>query len=273
MKFIKLIRRRIHFLPFLLPGILGVAVFYIAPFFIGTALSFRQGAGFGVANYQAVWQSKAFRLAVQNTLSLIGVGVPAMLIYGGFLAVGYQACLRKGMPGCRGLFLMHLLPMVLPSAVIVFFVQMFLPFSEAPQVFWLLTGIFIWKNAPYVFLALFAGLRNIAEEIYDAARVDGAGTRKMLRFITVPLLVPYIGIGVVLAVLGVFRIFRESYLLFGNYPDKSIYLLQNYMNNLFYSLNYGELAAASNYFLSGLTVLFLLLLLMFGKGRKNGKKV
>ena len=133
-----------------------------------------------------------------------------------------------------------------------------------------MTGIFVWKNAPYVFLALFAGLRNISEEVYDAAKVDGAGTWKTLRFITVPLLTPYIGIGAVLAVLGVFRIFRESYLLFGNYPDKSIYLLQNYMNNLFYSLNYGELAAASNYFLAGLTVLFLVLLFVFGRGRKNG---
>jgi len=270
MKIKKCIKFTTRFLPFLLPGLLGVLVFYIVPFVIGTVLSFRQGAGFGGLNYQSVLQSKAFQLAVGNTLRLMGVGVPVMLIYGGFLAVGYQACLRRALSGMRSLFLMHLLPMILPSAVIVFFVQMFLPYSEAPQVFWLLTGIFVWKNAPYVFLALFAGLRNISEEVYDAAKVDGAGTWKTLRFITVPLLTPYIGIGAVLAVLGVFRIFRESYLLFGNYPDKSIYLLQNYMNNLFYSLNYGELAAASNYFLAGLTVLFLVLLFVFGRGRKNG---
>ncbi len=254
---------------FFLPALLGLAVFYIIPFIIGAMLSLRQGTAIGFLNYQNVYHSKAFQLAIGNTLRLIGAGVPIVLAYGCFLAVGFQNCMRRGMNGCRVLFLMHLLPMVLPSAVIVFFVQLFFPYSEAPQVFWLLIGIFVWKNAPYIFLALFAGLKNIPEEVYDAAKVDGAGTWKALRYITFPLLKPYFLVSIVLGILGVFRIFRESYLLFGNYPDKTIYLLQNYMNNLFYALNYGELAAASNYFLGGLMIVPVVVLLILSLRRKH----
>ena len=67
----------------------------------------------------------------------------------------------------------------------------------------------------------------------------------MLRYIMLPLLKPYILVGIVLAFLGVFRIFRESYLLYGYYPDESVYMLQNYLNNHFAKLNYQNIGAAA----------------------------
>ena len=126
-------------------------------------------------------------------------------------------------------------------------------------------GLYIWKNIPYALLAAFLGLRNLSEGVRDAARVDGANGWQMLRHITLPFLKPYILVGAVLALLGIFRIFRESYLLFGNYPDQAVYYLQNYMNNLFYASNYGQLAAASEIFLAAVSVLLLLALYFLGK--------
>jgi multiple sugar transport system permease protein len=53
------------------------------------------------------------------------------------------------------------------------------------------------------------------------------------------------------------RVFRESYLMFGSYPDKALYFIQHYMNNHFAKLNYQTLSAASLLF-------FLPVLLVFG---------
>ena len=247
---------------FLVPGFAGLAIFFLFPLAVSTVMSFQNT---GILNYQQVLQSKAFHLALKNTARLIGWGIPATMILGALVALVFGEMFRKSLPGTRFLFLMYLLPLVLPSAVITLFVEIFLPYSQAPQVFYLMTGIYIWKNVPYVLLAVFLGLRNLPGGICDAARLDGANGWQMLRRIVFPFLKPYLLVGVMLAFLGVFRIFRESYLLFGNYPDQSVYFLQNYMNNLFYSSSYGPLAAASDLFLVGISILLLLALFFLGK--------
>ena len=45
--------------------------------------------------------------------------------------------------------------------------------------------------------------------------------------------------------MNIFKMYRESYLLFGDYPHKSVYMIQNFMNNNFQSVNYQRLSAAS----------------------------
>ena len=248
---------------FLIPGFLGVLVFFLVPLCICLYFSFGAGSAFG--NYDRVLQSQAFRLAVRNTLQLILFGLPVILTGGVLLAIVQWKLLQQGLSGSRTLFSLYLLPIVLPSALVVFFIRMLFPFDTSPEVVWLMVGLYIWKNIPYALLAAFLGLRTLPENIQDAARVDGVNGWQMLRYITFPFLKPYILVGAVLALLGVFRIFRESYLLFGNYPDQSVYYLQNYMNNLFYSSNYGQLAAASELFLAGISALLLAALYFLGK--------
>ena len=200
-------------------------------------------------------EQRATIRVLKQELKLIGMGLPVILAGGVALAIGQWKLLKQGLSGTRTLFSLYLLPIVLPSALVVFFIKILLPFDMAPAVVWLMVGLYIWKNIPYALLAAFLGLRNLPEGVQDAARVDGANGWQMLRHITLPFLKPYILVGAVLALLGIFRIFRESYLLFGNYPDQSVYYLQNYMNNLFYASNYGQLAAASEIFLAAVSVL------------------
>lgn len=244
----------------LLPEIIGLLLFFIIPFSVGAVNSFQTKEGLGFHYYRETFSSTAFRLALYNTGRLLLLGLPVLLTSGCLLALGINSCLKNNIAGSRLLLVGNILPMILPSAVIVFFIQMYFPFFHAPQVFWLLFGIYIWKNLPYILLLYFAGLQSIPEDVYQAAKVDGANSFQVLYYITLPLLKPYALIGVVFATFGVFRVFRESYLLFGNYPDKSVYLLQNYMNNLFYSLNYRQLASTSNFIIVSLTAAFLLIL-------------
>lgn len=248
---------------FFVLGFVGVMAFFLVPLCVCVYFSFNATSALG--NYEKVLQSQAFRLAVGNTFRLIGVGLPVILAGGVLLAIAQWKLLKQGLSGTRILFTLYLLPIVLPSALVVFFIRMVLPYDTAPQVFWLMVGLYIWKNIPYALLATFLGLRNLPDGVQDAARVDGVNGWQMLRYITFPFLKPYILVGSVLALLGIFRIFRESYLLFGNYPDQSVYYLQNYMNNLFYAANYGPLAAASEIFLIGISALLLLALYFLGK--------
>ena len=248
---------------FLLPGFIGIVLFFALPLAITLGMSFTDGEP--LFHYRQVFASKAFLLAVQNTLRLLAAGVPGIMAGGILLAVVFHALFRRHMPGVRLLFLLYLLPLVVPSAVVAFLAELLFPNLQAPKVSWLMAGIYIWKQLPYVLLAAFLGLRSIPEQVYDAARLDGAGGINMLRYIMLPLLKPYILVGIVLAFLGVFRISRESYLIFGAYPDQSVYFLQNYMNNLFYAANYGQLAAVSDLFLVLLSVLLLAALALLGK--------
>ena len=254
---------------FLLPGLVGVAAFFLIPIMIMTATSFSTMGKPGLQNYQLVLQSKAFQLALKNTVRLFASGVPLILVIGTSFALVFRTVMQRDLPGGRFLFLMHLLPLVLPSAVIVLFVEALFPYKAAPQVGVLMTGLYIWKNIPYVLLVAFLGLQSIPEDVRGAAKLDGASGMQLLRHIIFPYLKPYLLVGVVLAFLGVFRIFRESFLLFGNYPDQSVYFLQNYMNNLFYSFSYGQLAAASDLFLAGLSILLLSALYVLGKGERQ----
>lgn len=254
-------RRNKRLAAFLLPGLAGLAVFFMLPMIITVYLSFRSGSGL-LFNYRQVLSSKAFHLALENTLRLVALGIPGTLAGGVAMALVFQAMLRSRIPGTKLLFLMYLLPLVLPSAVVAFLAELFFPDTPATA---LMTGLYLWKNIPYVLLAAFLGLRNIPDPVYDAAQLDGASGGRLLRHILLPLLRPYILVGTVLSLLGVFRIFRESYLLYGSYPDKSVYYLQNYMNNLFFSSSYGQLAAASDLFLLGLSGLLLLTLVFLGK--------
>lgn len=251
---------------FLLPGLAGLAVFFMIPMVIMAMMSFTPMGEPGFGYYRQVLQSKAFQLALMNTLRLLVSGIPVILLTGVLFALVFQAIIQRDLPGGQFLFLMHLLPLVLPSAVTVLFVEAFFPYSSAPQVGILMTGLYIWKNIPYVLLVAFLGLRSIPVDVSGAAKLDGANGMQLLRYIILPYLKPYLLVGIVLALLGVFRIYRESYLLFGNYPDQSVYYLQNYMNNLFYSFSYGQVAAASDLFLAGLSILVITALYSLGKG-------
>lgn len=254
---------------FILPGLAGLAVFFMIPIVIMVMMSFSAMGELSFQHYQQVLQSKAFQLALGNTLRLLVSGVPLILIVGVLFALVFHMIMQQDLPGGRFLFLMHLLPLVLPSAVTVLFVEAFFPYSSAPQVGILMTGLYIWKNIPYVLLVAFLGLRSIPADVSCAAKLDGANGMQLLRFITLPYLKPYLLVGIVLALLGVFRIYRESYLLFGSYPDQSVYFLQNYMNNLFYSFSYGQVAAASDLFLAGLSILLISALYRLGKGGRQ----
>ena len=111
--------------------------------------------------------------------------------------------------------------------------------------FWILVFSYIWKNLGYNIILWLAGLNSISKEIYESAKVDGASDFQCFTKITIPCLKPTLYTISVLSLLNSFKVFREAYLVAGDYPDKSMYLLQHLFNNWFVNLDLDKMAAAA----------------------------
>ena len=111
--------------------------------------------------------------------------------------------------------------------------------------FWVLVLSYLWKNLGYDMVLWMAGLAGIPREIYEAARVDGAGEWSCFTKITLPNLLPSLYTISVLSFLNSFKVFREAWLVAGDYPQQSMYLLQHLYNNWFRELAFDKIAAGS----------------------------
>jgi len=118
-------------------------------------------------------------------------------------------------------------------------------FLSGGAAFWVLVGTYLWRNIGYDMILWLAGLDAIPAAMYEAAAVDGANGRQIFWKITLPNLPPTLGLIAILSILNTFKVYREAYLVAGNYPDSSMYLLQHLFNNWFASLDLGRLSAAA----------------------------
>jgi multiple sugar transport system permease protein len=79
----------------------------------------------------------------------------------------------------------------------------------------------VWKNFGYNMIILLAGLQNIPNELYEAARIDGASAFARFRFVTLPMLAPILTIVAILTVAGYFQLFAEPYVMTQGGPLQS----------------------------------------------------
>lgn len=101
----------------------------------------------------------------------------------------------------------------------------------------------IWKSTPFVALVLLAGLQGISRDLYESARVDGANWRHVLRFITIPMLMPIIiTIGMFMLVWQL-AVFDLPFLMTGGGPGFSTTVMAQKIYLETNSLNYGYAAS------------------------------
>lgn len=252
---------------FLLPSLLGVAVFVLAPFLDVVKRSFLTAVTeewTGVGNYQTVFVNQAFRLAVSNTLRFTAVCLPMLIGLGLFLAV--QLSRLKQMQLIKSMFLF---PLAMPAATVVLIWKMLfsepgflnsglsslglLPGGEPVDymgtgaAFWVLVLSYIWKNLGYTIVLWLAGILTVSTDMTEAARVDGASESQCFWRVVFPNLKGSLYTITVLSFLNSFKVFREAYLVAGSYPHESMYLLQHLFNNWFANLELDKMAAAAVY--------------------------
>ena len=265
---------------FLLPGFCGVVFFSFLPFMDVIRRSFVQvvsGRFCGLENYRIVLHNRAFLLAVKNTLRFLLVCLPLLLgisLALAFLLHAWQMAFHQKL---RLLKAAYLVPMAIPAASLVLlwklmfdkhgFVNGILHLCGIHAVDWMNTGAaffvlvfsYIWKNLGYTMVLWLAGLSSISPDLYEAAEMDGAGRMTQFFKITLPLIRPLIFTIVVLSFLNSFKVFREAYLVAGNYPQEDMYLLQHLFNNWFTDLSVDKMAAGSVLLALVITVFVLLL--------------
>lgn len=258
---------------FLAPSLAGVAVFTGIPFLDVVKRSFQDVMGtqfVGWKNYQAVAENDAFRLAAANTLRFLAVCIPLLLAvsFGAALLItgaggGRQKKEKIGIAQIARTTLV--LPMAVPTASMVLIWKIFLcPDGVLNQIlsritknawetdwafskwaFPVLLLTYLWKHTGYDMLLWLAGLLGIPQELYEAARMDGAGAWARLRYITLPELGGTFRLVGILSVVNSFRVYREAYLLAGPYPEASIYFIPHLFAHWFLTLDIQKMTAAA----------------------------
>ncbi len=227
----------------LVPSFLGIAVFFLLPYirvlYYSVINNQFQKKFVWFDNYIEVLGNEYFRLAMKNSLLLITIGVPVLLLLSLLLSFLLSFSMRK-FGFLRDLFIF---PMVVPTAAIVLVWREFFAASETALPIYVL---FVWKNLGLCMILLTAALTTIEKEIYESARLDGAGALRLHMQISVPLITPTLFFTLLLAIMNTFKIFKESFLFYGGkYPPDHSYTLQYYMNNNFLKFDYQSLASGS----------------------------
>ena len=114
-----------------------------------------------------------------------------------------------------------LIPYLLPSVTVALSFRMML----SPNY-----GIInIWQNAPFVFLLLYAAMQAIPKSQYEAAKIDGASYPALVRYVTIPGILPVLALSALLRTIDSFRIFDKVNLLTGGGPANSTTTITQYL--------------------------------------------
>lgn len=275
---------------YLMPSLIGVSVFVLIPFCDAIRRSMFEamsGKFVWFNNYIELFQNSSFISAVKNTVRFTFTGIPILLVISLFLAIILNSFKKSG----EFFKTVFLVPMAVPIASVVFLWQIFFDdygiinsilsefsldsvrFMTTDAAFYVLLFSYLWKNIGYDMILWLAGLTQIPTELYEAAELDGAGPAAKFRYITLPLLKPTMFITVIISLINSFKVFREAYLVAGNYPDKSIYMLQHIFNNWFLKLDIQKMCTAAVLLVAAVSIVIAAVkVVMEWNERKNEKK-
>jgi len=254
---------------FVLPALAIYALFVLAP----VADSFRMSlfhwssAGatpewVGTANFARLARDGVFWSALWHNGLLLGmslaVQIPAALLLATLLSYPIRG---------RALFrTVFFAPMVMPSvAIAVLWSYVYLPeqglldgvirlFNASFGGDWLgsprtaLACVFVticWRFTGFYMVLFMAGIASIPEELYDAARMDGASEWECFRHITLPMLRPMIAVAATLCVIGSLKYFDLVYMMAQGAPEESRELLATYMYRLAFESGQGRFGYAA----------------------------
>lgn len=248
---------------FLVPSLIGVGVFFVIPFLIVIYYSMidnpisNQFVWF--ENFIMVFRNLAFRKAAGNTLIFSLIAVPLAVVLSLLLAM----LLELKLPFKSQLRSFFLSPLMVPTASIVLIWQVLfhnngtmnsiLAFFGMPKVDWLnsdyaqivIVILFLWKNLGYNMILFMAALASVPESLLEAAYMENANSFQVFWNVKLRYLTSTILFVTIMSLINSFKVFREVYLLKGDYPFETMYMLQHFMNNTFKSLDYQKMSSAA----------------------------
>jgi len=207
----------------------------------------------GLANYAALSDDALFRAGLVNTVIFAVCAVGGQMMLGFLLAL---LCCRvtRGQVLYRTVFI---LPILIPGIVVgaIWKLMLNYDFGLVNQAIgllgfaaqdWLGTPqtalasvilVDIWHWTPFCFLLFLAGLESLPQDVYEAARIDGASIWQELRYVTLPLMLPTIMVTFVFRLMVAFKVFDEVYLLTGGGPGTATEVLSFTIYQRFFTEN------------------------------------
>jgi multiple sugar transport system permease protein len=231
------------------PALIVIAVFFAVPVVMGLALSLTDFDLYALAdlstlrfvgldNYGRLLRTPLFWQALGNTLYFVAVGVPASL----GLSLGAALLLNAGVAKWQALFRTALFAPVVTTVVAVAVIWRYLlhtryglinqalaglgidPVDWLGDPHWSMPAIILfaaWKNFGYNMVILLAALQAVPRELYEAARVDGAGSLRQFTDLTFPMLTPTLVMVAIMTLAGYFQLFAEPYVMTQGGPLRS----------------------------------------------------
>ncbi len=278
---IRSIRRAAYF--FLAPALIPIFAFFFLPALAAFVLSFTdfdiyslgnfQYARFiGLKNYRQLLQDPLFWKAMANTFYYVLIGGPLSIA----VSLGTALLINSKLVRFRSFFQTIYFAPVVTTLVAVAVVWRFIyhprfgllnyalgffgvdPIDWLGDPAWAMPAIIImsvWKNFGYNMIIFVAGLQNIPSQLYEAARMDGAGAWQQFKSITLPMLAPTTIFVSIIAMIGNFQLFTEPYVMTQGGPVNStlsIVLLMYQQGFRWWNLGY---AAAIAFVLFGVILL------------------
>lgn len=259
---------------------LGFLLFTAGPIVAALVLSFTswQGRGLpewnGIANYVEMFTADPlFWKSVKVTFLFAALYLPASIVIGLAMAMLMNQKLR----GVKVFRTIYYLPSVLSGVAVAilwnfvfhreygilnWFVGLFgvgpIPWLQDPA--WVLPALAmmqLWGVGSSIIIYL-GGLQGIPTELYEVARIDGAGWWQTLRSVTLPMMSPVIFFQVILGLIATFQVFTQAYVMTGGGPDNaSLFYALNIYNKAFVQLRLGYASALS-------VVLFVIIVIVTG---------
>ena len=220
---------------FALPWIIGFVVFTAGPMIFSLYTSFTRynittdPVWIGLDNYQSLFNDPRFYISLNNTLWLVAVKIPIVVVASIFIAL----LLNMDLPGAKTFRAIFYLPNVLAGVAAIFLWRWILAPDgllnrslavlgiSGPAWFfdpvWTKPGIVVmgmWWIGGNIMIYL-ASLKGIPTHLYEAAAIDGATGWAKTRYITLPMLSPTIFFQVVTGIIGAFQIFATAYIIAG----------------------------------------------------------
>lgn len=246
-------RRRVSLTPyyFILPYFVLFILFRLGPSLVGLGISLtnwqavRQPQFVGIANFEAMARDSRFADAFNNTLFFVAVTVPALIVFSLALAIFLNQPRAGRTVGRVAVFM----PYVVMSTVVGVLwtwildkdfglMNNYLNVFGIADVPWLVSegtamyGIIlttIWWTVGYNMVLFLAGLQDIPQELYEAARIDGARSWGLFRFVTLPMLAPTMFLVLMLTLINSFQVFDQTYVMTGGGPGTSTLTLVQYI--------------------------------------------
>lgn len=255
--------------PFLwiLPTAVVLIAFYVYPMFDVIRLSFtdayliRPDYSYTLGSYSYLLSSPDFYYILKITFIFVFVSVFFQLLLGFFIALSINEGTRRKLTGTVATRTAVLCAWITPGVVIGIIWRMLLssgpygvvnylidwigfhklPFLASPT-FALVSVILanIWRGTAFSMILQYAGLQRIPQELYEAAKVDGASALQTLRYVTIPQLRPMLFINLVLITIYTFNTFDMIIALTGGGPAQSTEVIAlNVYNTVFKFLDLG----------------------------------